>query len=61
MSAPFTGERLLGPGEGGWEPVAPSAVRFRELCAAAALDKAGSCVVEAFRLAARRALEAGST
>jgi 2,4-dienoyl-CoA reductase-like NADH-dependent reductase (Old Yellow Enzyme family) len=61
MSAPFTGERLLGPGEGGWEPVAPSAVAFSESYALPlALDKAGiNGVVEAFRLAARRALEAG--
>jgi 2,4-dienoyl-CoA reductase-like NADH-dependent reductase (Old Yellow Enzyme family) len=60
MSAPFTGERLLGPDEGGWQPVAPSAVAFSESYAVPkALDKAGiHAVVEAFRQAARRALEA---
>ncbi|MDR3799904.1 MAG: oxidoreductase, partial [Terracidiphilus sp.] len=42
MSAPFTGERLLGPDEGGWQPVAPSAVAFSESYAVPqALDKAG--------------------
>ena len=61
MSQPFTGERLLGPGEGGWQPVAPSAVAFSESYAVPkALDKAGiKAVVEAFRLAAGRALKAG--
>ncbi len=61
MSAPFAGERLLGPGEGGWQPVAPSAVAFSENYAIPqALDEAGiEAVVEGFRLSARRALEAG--
>jgi 2,4-dienoyl-CoA reductase-like NADH-dependent reductase (Old Yellow Enzyme family) len=61
MSSPFTGERLLGPNEGGWQPVAPSAVAFSESYAVPkALDKAGiDAVVEAFGQAARRALEAG--
>ncbi|HUX28855.1 MAG TPA: NADH:flavin oxidoreductase/NADH oxidase [Terracidiphilus sp.] len=61
MSAPFTGERLLGPDEGGWQPVAPSAVAFSESYAVPqALDKAGiAAVVEGFRKAALRALEAG--
>ena len=61
MSAPFTGERLLGPDEGGWQPVAPSAMAFSESYAMPqALDKAGiAAVVEGFRQAARRALEAG--
>ena len=30
MSQPFEQERLLGPNEGGWEPVAPSALAFSE-------------------------------
>ena len=61
MSAPFAGERLLRPDEGGWQPVAPSAVAFSEIYAVPqALDKAGiEAVVEGFRQAARRALEAG--
>ena len=61
MSVPFAGERLVPPAEGGWLPVAPSAVAFSESYAVPqALDKAGiEGVVEAFRQAARRALEAG--
>jgi 2,4-dienoyl-CoA reductase-like NADH-dependent reductase (Old Yellow Enzyme family) len=61
MSAPFTGERLLGPNEGGWEPVAPSALAFSESYAVPkALDRAGiDAVVEGFRQAARRTLKAG--
>jgi 2,4-dienoyl-CoA reductase-like NADH-dependent reductase (Old Yellow Enzyme family) len=61
MTAPFTGERLLGPGEGGWQPVAPSALAFSGTYAVPqALDKSGiEAVVEGFRQAARRALEAG--
>jgi 2,4-dienoyl-CoA reductase-like NADH-dependent reductase (Old Yellow Enzyme family) len=61
MSSPFTGERLLGKDEGGWQPVAPSAVAFSESYAVpTALDKAGiQAVVGAFGQAARRALEAG--
>ena len=61
MSAPFTGERLLGSGEGGWQPVAPSALAFSDSYAVPqALDKPGiEAVVEGFRQAARRAFEAG--
>ena len=61
MSSPFAGERLLGKDEGGWEPVAPSAIAFSESYAVPkALDKAGiDGVVKAFGHAARRALEAG--
>jgi len=63
MASPFApgGERLALPAEGGWQPVAPSAVAFSESYATpAALDQAGiDGVVEAFRLAARRALKAG--
>ena len=61
MSKPFTGERLLSAAEGGWQPVAPSALAFSENYAVPqALDQAGiDAVVEAFRQAARRALDAG--
>ena len=61
MSAPFTGERLLQPSEGGWQPVAPSALAFSPTYAVpAALDQPGiDAVVEAFRLAAHRAFKAG--
>jgi 2,4-dienoyl-CoA reductase-like NADH-dependent reductase (Old Yellow Enzyme family) len=61
MSAPFTGERLLQPSEGGWQPVAPSAIAFSPTYAVpAALDQAGiEAVIEAFRQATLRALTAG--
>ena len=63
MAPPFApgGERLVPGPEGGWQPVAPSAVAFGEGYATpAALDLAGiDAVVEAFRQAARRALQAG--
>jgi 2,4-dienoyl-CoA reductase-like NADH-dependent reductase (Old Yellow Enzyme family) len=61
MSVPFKGEKLLSPAEGGWQPVAPSALAFSPLYAVpAALDQAGiDAVIEAFRQAALRALKAG--
>ncbi len=61
MAVPFAGERLLLPGEGGWQPVAPSAVAFApDYAMPQALDQAGiDAVVEAFAQAARRALGAG--
>ena len=61
MTPPFNGERLLSAAEGGWTPVAPSAIAFSETYATPkALDKAGiDAVVEAFAQAARRALKAG--
>jgi 2,4-dienoyl-CoA reductase-like NADH-dependent reductase (Old Yellow Enzyme family) len=61
MSPPFIGERLLTPAEGGWQPVAPSALAFSPTYAVPqALDQAGiQSIIEAFRLAARRALAAG--
>jgi 2,4-dienoyl-CoA reductase-like NADH-dependent reductase (Old Yellow Enzyme family) len=61
MSAPFSGEHLLTAEEGGWEPVAPSAVAFAPGYATPrALDKAGiAAVMKAFAQAARRALAAG--
>jgi 2,4-dienoyl-CoA reductase-like NADH-dependent reductase (Old Yellow Enzyme family) len=61
MSVPFHGERLLQPAEGGWQPVAPSAVAFSpDYAVPLALDAAGmAAVVEAFRQAAIRAGKAG--
>jgi 2,4-dienoyl-CoA reductase-like NADH-dependent reductase (Old Yellow Enzyme family) len=57
---PFADEQV-GKAEDNWEPVAPSALAFAEGNAVPrALDQAGiDAVVEAFRLAARRALKAG--
>jgi 2,4-dienoyl-CoA reductase-like NADH-dependent reductase (Old Yellow Enzyme family) len=61
MSVPFHGERLVLPTEGGWEPVAPSAVAFSDKYAVPrALDQTGiDAVVEAFRQATQRAVAAG--
>jgi 2,4-dienoyl-CoA reductase-like NADH-dependent reductase (Old Yellow Enzyme family) len=61
MAPPFHGERLLSATEGGWTPVAPSAIAFNEKYATPhALDQAGiDAVVEAFRAAAVRAVRAG--
>jgi 2,4-dienoyl-CoA reductase-like NADH-dependent reductase (Old Yellow Enzyme family) len=57
MSVPFVEELLLQPAEGGWQPVAPSALAFSASYAVpTALDQAGiDAVIEAFRQAARRA------
>ena len=61
MAPPSQGERLLAPEEGGWIPVAPSAVPFNAKYAVPrGLDQAGiNEVVAAFRAAALRALTAG--
>ena len=61
MSVPFAGERLLLPGEGGWQPVAPSALAFSPAYAVPhALELSEiAAIVEAFAQAARRALAAG--
>jgi len=61
MSVPFGGERLLLPAEGGWQPVAPTALAFSsDYAVPQTLDQAGiDAVVESFRHAARRALAAG--
>ncbi|HEX4031573.1 MAG TPA: NADH:flavin oxidoreductase/NADH oxidase [Terracidiphilus sp.] len=61
MSIPFGKEQLVLPEEGGWQPVGPSPVAFSpQYAVPAALDKAGiDAVVDAFRAAARRALQAG--
>lgn len=50
MAPPSQGERLLSAAEGGWTPVAPSAIPFNEKYATPqALDDAGiDSVVEAF-------------
>lgn len=60
-ASPFEGHGLVLPAHGGWQPVAPSAIAFapNDYAIPAALDGAGiAAVVEAFRNAARRALEA---
>lgn len=61
VHAPWTGGGPLGPGEGAWRTVAPSAVPFADGHPAPdALDLAGVAgVVEAFAAAARRARAAG--
>jgi 2,4-dienoyl-CoA reductase-like NADH-dependent reductase (Old Yellow Enzyme family) len=61
MSVPFGGERLLKSDEGGWTPLAPSAVAFSaDYAVPQALDEAGiQAVVSAFALAAHRADAAG--
>jgi 2,4-dienoyl-CoA reductase-like NADH-dependent reductase (Old Yellow Enzyme family) len=61
MTPPFHGERLVRREEGGWTPVAPSAIPFSEKYATPrALDEAGiDAVVEAFRAAAVRARNVG--
>lgn len=61
MAPPSQGERLLSSDEGGWTPVAPSAIPFSEKYATPCpLDIAGiDAVVESFRAAAGRALQAG--
>ena len=52
---------LVSTADGGWQPVAPSVIAFSpEYGMPAALDQAGiDAVVDAFRQAARRALQAG--
>lgn len=61
MSTPFGGERLLSAAEGGWTPVAPSAIAFSPRYAVPrALDQAGiDEVIAAFTAAAQRAQAAG--
>ena len=61
MDVPWAGERLLGAGEGGWQPVGPSALAFAENYAIPKpMDLAEiDAVVEAFAKAARRAQAAG--
>ncbi len=61
MAVPFAGERLLLPEEGGWQPVAPSALAFApDYAVPRALDEAEIAqVVRAFAVAAKRALASG--
>src|ERR1700734_1072232 len=59
-ASPFgAGRVLVTPADGGWQPVAPSAIAFApDYGVPAALDPSGiKAVVEGFRHAARRALE----
>ncbi len=61
-ATPFeAGPVLVSAAQGGWQPVAPSAIAFSpDYAMPAALDASGiKTVVEGFRQAARRALEAG--
>jgi 2,4-dienoyl-CoA reductase-like NADH-dependent reductase (Old Yellow Enzyme family) len=61
-ATPFDGHGLVSPADGGWQPVAPSAIAFAsaDYAVPTALDEAGiAAVIGAFREAARRALEAG--
>ncbi|MBD8870558.1 NADH:flavin oxidoreductase/NADH oxidase [Nocardioides donggukensis] len=58
--APWEGRGAVPDEDGGWEPVAPSAVPFPGLREPRALDRAGiDAVVEAFGRSAERAVEAG--
>jgi 2,4-dienoyl-CoA reductase-like NADH-dependent reductase (Old Yellow Enzyme family) len=59
--SPFIGDGAVLPADGGWTPVAPSAIAFSpSYPMPAALDQAGiNAVVEGFRKAAQRALAAG--
>jgi 2,4-dienoyl-CoA reductase-like NADH-dependent reductase (Old Yellow Enzyme family) len=61
MTPPFAGDRLMPPAEGGWQPVAPSALAFSPTYAVPqTLDQAGiDAIIEAFRQAVLRALAAG--
>jgi 2,4-dienoyl-CoA reductase-like NADH-dependent reductase (Old Yellow Enzyme family) len=61
-ASPFNGHGLVLPADGGWQPVAPSAIAFAptDYAVPTALDGAGiAAVIVAFREAARLALEAG--
>ena len=61
-ASPFNGHGLVLPADGGWQPVAPSAIAFAsaDYAVPTALDEAGiAAAIGAFREAARRALEAG--
>lgn len=61
MSRPWEPERYIPDSEGGWQPVAPSALPFAEHYGRpVALDQAGiDRVIEGFAIAARRAWIAG--
>ncbi|WP_345752327.1 NADH:flavin oxidoreductase/NADH oxidase [Microbacterium rhizophilus] len=59
--SPFSGRRgSVAEAEGGWTTVAPSPIAYDGFAAPVALDADGiAAVVDAFRAAARRALDAG--
>jgi 2,4-dienoyl-CoA reductase-like NADH-dependent reductase (Old Yellow Enzyme family) len=61
MAAPWEKTRLVSASEGGWQPVAPSAIPFDQLYGIpAALDRAGmDKIVADFIAAVRRAVDAG--
>jgi 2,4-dienoyl-CoA reductase-like NADH-dependent reductase (Old Yellow Enzyme family) len=61
MTPPWDGEKWVRPEDGGWQPVAPSAVAYAaEYGEPRELDKAGiRAVIEAFAQAAKRAESAG--
>jgi 2,4-dienoyl-CoA reductase-like NADH-dependent reductase (Old Yellow Enzyme family) len=60
-AAPWDGGLLLAPEQGGWQPVAPSALAFAPGdLVPQALDQSGiDAVIEAYRQAAHRAFQAG--
>lgn len=61
MSSPFHGERLLHPGEGGWQPVGPSSIAFApQYAMPEPLTQPGiQAAIDAFARAAQRAFDAG--
>jgi 2,4-dienoyl-CoA reductase-like NADH-dependent reductase (Old Yellow Enzyme family) len=61
MAVPWEKVRLIAPEEGGWQPVAPSAIRFDEPYGLPAeLDRRGmDNIVSDFVAATRRAIEVG--
>jgi 2,4-dienoyl-CoA reductase-like NADH-dependent reductase (Old Yellow Enzyme family) len=61
MAIPWEKTRTIPPSEGGWQPVAPSAIRFAEdYPLPSALSRAGmDKITDDFAAAARRALAAG--
>lgn len=59
-AAGYSGQGTMPESEGGWTPLAPSAIAFEGYATPHALDAAGiAAVVEAFRAGARRAVDAG--
>ena len=61
MAAPFIGDKLILPEEGGWQPVGPSPIPFAPHCGVPReLDQAGiDAIIQAFAPAAHRAYVAG--
>ncbi|MEO8881742.1 MAG: NADPH dehydrogenase NamA [Gemmatimonadaceae bacterium] len=61
MASSWKGGKLVSPADGGWQPVAPSAIPFDDGYATpVALDISGiQDIVQAFAIAASRALDAG--